>query len=470
MGIIDVDTKEVRQVVKKSQSFESSLFDKTKSFISVLEQYHQVIEREYKEIQKELEKAQEELKDAQGLESLVNTALSALQGAFILAPGPWKLVAMGGVEAAKLLAKSLMKENMEKCKKNVELLKKAHEIYHNQVKKSGELLKSKYQESMGVFKGFVNKHHDFLRRLNKASEIIENDYNIPPPHVTIPIDIQRLNENNKPFIHTESEHSLKLSSLEQDFITRLQADLNDKIGATNNQLNSNDLETILQTKEQEFIGQLTEVLPKDLSVFSYHKSLELAKESYTKSFKQALENFKENIQENPNDTETLDNALETLEEELNKTREKMDKKLGSLLSLDEKYKKQALSYKEFLQKNKESFITDFQNKHSVVFNEMRLAEFPSAFSVVVPLENLSKTMCCHYALMALQETLKERSLDFKENELDQITQLGLIPKGYLWHFDANVLGNLALVREELLLGVKHTKGYPQWIQFLQLQK
>ncbi|MDU9765206.1 HNH endonuclease [Helicobacter pylori] len=46
---------------------------------------------------------------------------------------------------------------------------------------------------------------------------------------------------------------------------------------------------------------------------------------------------------------------------------------------------------------------------------------------------------------------------------------GFIPKGYLWHFDANVLGNVALVREELLLGVKHTKGYKLWEKFLQTQ-
>ncbi|WP_458646292.1 HNH endonuclease family protein [Helicobacter pylori] len=30
--------------------------------------------------------------------------------------------------------------------------------------------------------------------------------------------------------------------------------------------------------------------------------------------------------------------------------------------------------------------------------------------------------------------------------MEQIAK-GFIPKGYLWHFDANVLGNLALVEE-----------------------
>ncbi|GAA8467358.1 hypothetical protein HpBT249_02570 [Helicobacter pylori] len=58
-------------------------------------------------------------------------------------------------------------------------------------------------------------------------------------------------------------------------------------------------------------------------------------------------------------------------------------------------------------------------------------------------------------------------MGFDATELEQIAK-GFIPRGYLWHFDANVLGNLALVKEELL-GVKHTKGYLLWKQFLQTQ-
>ncbi len=97
---------------------------------------------------------------------------------------------------------------------------------------------------------------------------------------------------------------------------------------------------------------------------------------------------------------------------------------------------------------------------------MRLAEFDSVFSVIVPLENLSKTACAHHALKALQAT--DKDLGFDVIELEQIAK-GFIPRGYLWHFDANILGNVALVREELLLGVKHTKGYELWKQFLQTQ-
>ncbi len=76
-----------------------------------------------------------------------------------------------------------------------------------------------------------------------------------------------------------------------------------------------------------------------------------------------------------------------------------------------------------------------------------MAEFDSVFSAIAPLEDLDKTACAHHALKALQSVLKDNDLGF----------------------DANVLGDVALVREELLLGVKHTKGYSLWTEFLQKQ-
>ncbi|GAA7100463.1 hypothetical protein ID0213_01230 [Helicobacter pylori] len=97
-----------------------------------------------------------------------------------------------------------------------------------------------------------------------------------------------------------------------------------------------------------------------------------------------------------------------------------------------------------------------------------MAEFDSVFSAIVPLEDLNKTACAHHALKALQAALKDNDLGFDTAELEQIAKR-FIPRGYLWHFDANVLGNVALVREELLLGVKHTKGYKLWTTFLQTQ-
>ncbi len=129
-----------------------------------------------------------------------------------------------------------------------------------------------------------------------------------------------------------------------------------------------------------------------------------------------------------------------------------------------------MEYREFLESHKEGFMVDEQNPYpdEVKFNALRLAEFDSVFSAIVPLEDLNKTACAHHALKALQAALKDNDLGFDAAELEQIAK-GFIPRGYLWHFDANVLGKLALVREELLLGVKHTKGYLLWKQFLQTQ-
>ncbi len=74
-------------------------------------------------------------------------------------------------------------------------------------------------------------------------------------------------------------------------------------------------------------------------------------------------------------------------------------------------------------------------------------------------------MLAFRALKALQKALEERpSLQelFNEEEQLQINK-GITPKGYLWHFDGNPpLGTMQLVREEILLKVPHTKGYPLW--------
>ncbi len=148
----------------------------------------------------------------------------------------------------------------------------------------------------------------------------------------------------------------------------------------------------------------------------------------------------------------------------------MSQKTAPVLERYENYKQQALDYGEFLEKEKEGFIVDEQNPYpeEVRFNELHLAEFDSVFSVIVPLEDLDKPACAHHALKALEAALKNSDLGFDATELEQIAK-GFIPRGYLWHLDANVLGNLALVKEELLLGVKHTKGYLLWKQFLQTQ-
>ncbi len=194
-------------------------------------------------------------------------------------------------------------------------------------------------------------------------------------------------------------------------------------------------------------------MPSSLGVHSYDESLNLAKKHCVKNCKKALQDFTEKIKESPNDLNAMNETFNNLETELERATENLSQKTAPILERYENYKQQALGYSEFLEKEKEGFIVDEQNPYPEVrFNELRLAEFDSVFSVIVPLE----------------AALKNRDLGFDAAELEQIAK-GFIPRGYLWHFDANVLGNLALVKEELLLGVKHTKGYLLWKQFLQTQ-
>ncbi len=243
------------------------------------------------------------------------------------------------------------------------------------------------------------------------------------------------------------------------------------MGASSYDKNPNDeLDRMASSKEREFEKSLEDLMPSSLGVHSYDESLNLAKKHYVKNCKKALQDFAEKIKESPNDLNAMNEAFNNLETELERATENLSQKIAPILERYENDKHQALGYGKFLEKEKEGFMVDEQNPYpeEVRFNGLRLAEFDSVFSAIVPLEDLDKTACAHHALKALEAALKNRDLGFDATELEQIAK-GFIPKGYLWHFDANVLGNVALVREELLLGVKHTKGYLLWKQFLQTQ-
>ncbi|GAA9341709.1 hypothetical protein TH0551_13120 [Helicobacter pylori] len=235
-------------------------------------------------------------------------------------------------------------------------------------------------------------------------------------------------------------------------------------------LSDDELERMASSKEREFEKNLENLMPSSLGVSSYDESLSLAKKHCVKNCKKALQDFAEKIKESPNDLNTINEAFNNLETELERATENLSQKIVPILERYENDKKQALGYGEFLEKEKKGFMVDEQNPYpeEVRFNELRLAEFDSVFSVIVPLEDLDKPACAHHALKALEAALKNGDLGFDAIELEQIAK-GFIPKGYLWHFDANVLGNLALVEKKLLLSVKHTKGYSLWKQFLQTQ-
>ncbi|GAA9723395.1 HNH endonuclease [Helicobacter pylori] len=362
------------------------------------------------------------------------------------------------------------------------------EIYSTQAKASVDLVNQAWEGVKKRLHFYADKHQEFIRRLKQASDAIDNEYNFPTPGVLMEYDFERPAISYTP---KKSVFNELLKDLRENFSASLYADLKDNISAFSHRdrattskehgldlmsassydENPNDeLDRMASSKEREFEKSLEDLMPSVLSVPSYNESLTLAKKNCVKNCKKVLEGFTEKIKESPNDSNAINEAFDNLETELERATENLSQKIDPVLERNENYTQKALEYREFLESRKEDFIVDEKNPYpdEVKFNDLRLAEFDSVFSAIVPLEDLNKTACAHHALKALQTALKDNDLGFDATELEQIAK-GFIPRGYLWHFDANVLGNVALVREELLLGVKHTKGYKLWTTFLQTQ-
>ncbi len=490
------DTEEVKKVVEKCREFKQTLQkDKCGGFIKDLDSYALKIIVERRKIEMQLEKAIGELKKARKKRKGFWGFLGEIGRSFCNAVGsvipPLKL-------GAELCEKglNLMEYNIEKWEHNVRLLERMLEIYSNQAKASADLVNQAWEGVKKRLHFYTGKHQEFIKRLNQASEAIDNEYNIAPPE-----SLKERNFESHKVVYSpkKSVFDERLKDLREGFSFSLYADLKDKISAFSKSdrattskehgldlmdsfdgglslkdkisaLSNDELERMATSKEREFEKNLEDLMPSDLSVHAYNESLTLAKKSCVKNCKKALQDFAEKIKESPNDLNAMNEAFDSLETELEGFTENLSQKIAPVLERYENYKQRALDYGEFLEKEKEGFIADEKNPYpeEVKFNDLRLAEFDSVFSVIVPLEDLNKTACAHHALKALQATLKNKDLGFDATELEQIAK-GFIPRGYLWHFDANVLGNVALVREELLLSVKHTKGYKLWKQFLQTQ-
>ncbi|GAA8172351.1 HNH endonuclease [Helicobacter pylori] len=449
------DTEEVKQIVKKCRDFKGSFQEeKCAQFIKNLDGYALEILLECEKIKHQLQGTIEELRKAKRNEGGAKYVLRGLQVgsllSFIFPPAR----AAGALAVAAIgLASKFIEEDTKKYEKNVKLLEQALEIYSIQARASRELVDGAWESVKKVLGFYANKHQEFIKHLNYVSEAIDNQYNIAPPEILNESDFESptIVYNPKKSVFDE-----RLKDLREDFSFSLYADLKDRINA------SSKSDRAKAPKEQE--------LDLMSGAYSFDESFLLAKKDYAKNFKEALKDFAEKIKESPNDLNAMSEAFNNLETELERITENLSQKTAPILERYENYKQQALGYGEFLEKEKEGFIVDEQNPYpeKVRFNGLRLAEFDSVFSVIVPLEDLDKPACAHHALKALEVALKNRDLGFDATELEQIAK-GFIPRGYLWHFDANVLGNLALVKEELLLGVKHTKGYLLWKQFLQTQ-
>ncbi|RVZ73640.1 5-amino-6-(5-phosphoribosylamino)uracil reductase [Helicobacter pylori] len=447
------DTEEVRQIVKACRDFKRSLQEeRCAQFIKNLDSYAREILVERRKIEVQLEKAIGELKKAIKERSGFWGFLGELGRDFGNAVGsvipPVKL-------CAELCEKdlNLMEDNIEKWEHNVRLLERMLEIYSTQAKASAELMEGAWESVKKALNFYTDKHQEFIRRLNYASDAIDNEYNFPTPGVLMEYDFERPTFSYSP---KKSVFDERLRDLRENFSASLYADLKDKINAFSKK------DRAKASKEHE--------LDLMSGAHSFDESLTLAKNRCAKNIKEALESFTEKIKESPNDLNAVNEAFDNLETELERATESLSQKIDPVLERNENYTQKALEYREFLESRKEGFIVDEKNPYpgEVSFNEWRLAEFDSVFSAIVPLEDLDKTACAHHVLKALQSALKDNDLGFDAAELEQIAK-GFIPRGYLWHFDANVLGNVALVMEELLLGVKHTKGYLLWKQFLQTQ-
>ncbi|EMH48518.1 HNH endonuclease [Helicobacter pylori] len=442
------DTEEVKKVVGRCRDFKQTLQkDKCGDFIKDLDSYALKILVERRKIEMQLEKAIGELKKARKERSGFWGFLGEIGRSFSNAVGsvipPVKL-------CAELCEKglNLMEDNIEKWEHNVRLLEQMLEIYSTQAKASADLLDRTWEGVKKRLHFYTDKHQEFIGRLKQASDAIDNEYNFPTPGVLLEYDFERPAISYTP---KKSVFNERLKDLRENFSASLYADLKNKINA----FSYRDRAKASKEREWDLAGADKE-------------SLTLAKNRCVKNFKKALEGFTKKIKKSPNDSNAINEAFDSLETELEHATENLSQKIDPVLERNENYTQKVLEYREFLESRKEGFIVDEQNRYpeEVSFNEWRLAEFDSVFSAIVPLEDLNKTACAHHALKALQAALKDNDLGFDATELEQIAK-GFIPRGYLWHFDANVLGNVALVREELLLGVKHTKGYSLWTEFLQ---
>ncbi|WRF63664.1 HNH endonuclease [Helicobacter pylori] len=487
------DTEEVKKVVEKCRDFKESLQEKRcGGFIKDLDSYALKIIVECRKIEIQLEKAIGKLNAAKKERRGFWGFLGELGRDFGNAVGSVIPPAKLGAEACEK-GLNLMEDNIEKWEHNVRLLERMLEIYSTQAKASVDLVNQAWEGVKKRLHFYTDKHQEFIRRLKQASDAIDNEYNFPTPGVLMEYDFERPTFSYNP---KKSVFNERLKDLREDFSASLYADWKDRInafshrdrakaskerefeknledlmGASPYDENPNDeLDRMASSKEQEFEKNLEDLMPSSLGVPSYDESLTLAKKYCVKNCKKALQDFAEKIKKSPNDSNAINEAFDNLETELERATESLSQKIAPILEQYENYKRQALEYREFLESRKEGFIVDEKNPYpeEVRFNELHLAEFDSVFSAIVPLENLNKTACAHHALKALQAALKDNDLGFDATELEQIAK-GFIPRGYLWHFDANVLGNVALVREELLLGVKHTKGYLLWEKFLQTQ-
>ncbi len=292
------DTEEVKQIVKRCRDFKGSLQEeKCAQFIKGLEGYAREIRLECEKIKLKLENAKRELRKAkQNKDNLgwVTSGLQFVTGAVSFVYPPAR--AAGALAVAAIgLASKFIEEDTKKYEKNVKLLEQALEIYSTQARASKELVEEAWESVKRALNSYTDKHQEFIKRLNYASEAIDNEYNIAPPEI--------LNESDfeSPTIVYNPKKSVfddRLKDLREDFSFSLYTDLQNRINANSDRAKA--------PKDQE--------LDLMSGAYSFDESLNLA--NYAKNFKGALKDFAEKIKKSPNDLNAMNEAFNHLKTEL----------------------------------------------------------------------------------------------------------------------------------------------------------
>ncbi|GAA7271094.1 5-amino-6-(5-phosphoribosylamino)uracil reductase [Helicobacter pylori] len=333
------DTEEVKQIVKACRDFKRSLQEeKCTQFIKDLDAYAREILLERKKIESQLQEAIEGLrrakKDQGGFWSFVLEGVRDVCSMVSRVIPPVEL----GIKACDK-ALNYMEENIEKWKRNVELLVQALEIYSTQAKASVELVEGAWESVKKALGFYTDKHQEFIKRLNQANEAIDNEYNIAPPEILKERDFESpaVVYNPKKSVFDE-----RLKDLREDFSFSLYADLKDRFQRSS----SGEPD---RSKVHGGHG-------KDLtsSAYSFDGDLSLAKKHCVKNCKKALKDFTEKIKESPNDLNAMNEAFDNLETELEHATENLSQKIAPVLERYENDKRQALDYGEFLEKEKKA--------------------------------------------------------------------------------------------------------------------
>lgn len=329
------DTEEVKKVVDECREFKKTLQEeKCLQFITNLDSYALKILVERNKIEMRLQKAIEELNKAKKERKGFWGFLGELGRDFGNAVGwvihPVKL-------CAELCEKglNLMEDNIEKREHNVRLLERMLEIYSTQAKASVELVEGAWKSVKKSLNFYTDKHQEFIKCLNQASEAIDNEYNIAPPEILKEHDFESPTIVYRP---KKSVYDECLKDLREDFSFSLYADLKNRINA------SSRSDRIKASKDHE--------LDLMSGAYSFDESFLLAKKNGVKNCKKALQDFAEKIKESPNDLSAMNEAFDNLETELERATENLSQKIAPVLERYENDKRQALGYGEFLEKEK----------------------------------------------------------------------------------------------------------------------